>query len=148
MNSLDKVSKKQLSTAPKTENGHHLPATHTHTQTFIQEYKGPIPPPEYLVYYETLSPGISKRYIDEPLKESEERRRLQRDKFEKQHALESRGQLLAAFFMFTWTVGSLGAIYLGHDLGGIAALIGAVTMLITSFLRTKRKESLETKKSE
>jgi len=43
-----------------------------------QTYSGPIPPPNFLMQYEQIVPGIAKRFLEEPHLEAEHRRSLEK----------------------------------------------------------------------
>jgi len=118
-------------------------AGQSHIASF-SSYSGPIPPPEYLIHYEKMVPGIAKRFLEEPRLEAEHRRALERKMVETQIKMAGRGQLMAFSLAIVCVIGSFAAIFSGHSLLGLGALFLSIGAFIGVFIYGKNQKSAQT----
>lgn len=107
--------------------------------TSVQHYAGPIPPPEFLIHYEKLYPGIAKVFLEEPHIEAEHRRSLEKKMVEEQIRLSKRGQFIACCFGIFVLLGAFASIFLGYSLEGLATVVAAIGAFVSIFLYTKKR---------
>jgi uncharacterized membrane protein len=110
------------------------------SMTSFASYSGPIPPPNFLLEYEKMVPGIAKRFLEEPHVESEHRRALQKMMAQEQVKLANRGQKMAFLLAGSCTLGAFGAIFLGYSLEGLGALVASITTFAYIFCYVKRRQ--------
>ncbi len=103
-------------------------------------YSGPIPPPDYLALYEKMVPGISKRFLEEPHAEAEHRRSLETKMVDAQIELGKRGQIIACCIASACVIGSFTAIFSGHNLWGLGALLLSVGAFVSVFIYGKNSK--------
>jgi uncharacterized membrane protein len=116
-------------------------AENSATSHLTSMYSGPIPPPEYLTLYEKMVPGIAKRFLEEPHFEAEHRRNLERKMIEAQIELAKKGQLIASMLAGACVVGSFAAIFFGHNLWGLGALLLSIGGFVGVFIYGKNHKS-------
>jgi len=110
------------------------------SMTSFASYSGPIPPPNFLVEYEKMVPGIAKRFLDEPRIESEHRRTLESMMAQEQVKLANRGQKMAFSLASFCTIGAFVAIFLGYSLEGLGALVASIATFAYIFCYVKRRQ--------
>lgn len=103
-------------------------------------YSGPIPPPDFLVQYEAMVPGIAKKFLEEPRLEAEHRRSLENKMVNAQTQLAARGQKMAFIIAVVCITASFAAIFLGHSLPGVSTLFFSITALVGVFIYGKNKK--------
>ena len=118
------------------------------------EYSGPIPPPELLIAFEQVLPGLAERIVKSSEVEAEHRRFIQRTTLLEEIKLRNRpyderrlGQILGFSIGVIAIVAGVIASYLGHPITGGFVGTGGVLGLVTAFLfskSTKPKEKDET----
>lgn len=94
------------------------------------QYRGPVPPPEWMEHYERIVPGSAKQMMDDVHDQSAHRRQIEREESQTEITLAKRGQLFgfttacAGFVVvMTGMVGGLYLAYAGVSLGGGIALV-------------------------
>jgi uncharacterized membrane protein len=102
-------------------------------------YSGPIPSPNFLIEYERMVPGIAEKFLNEPHLEAEHRRTLEKMMAEKQIDLADRGQKMAFALASLCVIGAFGAIFFGHSLEGLGALIASIAVFAGIFYCAKKK---------
>jgi len=107
--------------------------------TTFASYSGPIPPPNFLVQYEQMVPGIAKRFLDEPHIEAEHRRSLEKTMALEQVKIAKRGQIMAFSLATFCAVGGFGAIFLGYRLEGLGALVASIATFAYVFCYAKKR---------
>lgn len=103
-------------------------------------YSGPIPPPNFLVEYERMVPGIAKKFLNAPHLEAEHRRNLEKMVTEKQLKLANRGQKMAFALASLCVVGAFGTIFFGYSLEGLGALLVSIAVFAGIFYHAKKKQ--------
>lgn len=112
-----------------------------------RSFSGPLPPPELLAEYDKIAPGCAEKIIQQFISQGNHRMRLEKMVIEGDTKRANWG-LAAGFTLgLIGLIGAFVVISLGHSVGGVAALIVALTPLVGSFLfaRDKRKKELEEK---
>lgn len=104
-------------------------------------YAGPIPPPQFLVQYEQMVPGIAKRFLEEPHLEAEHRRSIERRVVEERIKLSRRGQWMAFSLACITICGAFSSILLGYKIAGLGALFISVASLIGVFIYARKQPS-------
>jgi len=108
--------------------------------TAYASYSGPIPPPNFLVEYERMVPGIAKRLLNEPHLEAEHRRTLEKMMAEKQFKLANRGQKMAFALASLCVIGAFGTIFFGYSFEGLGALLVSIAVFAGIFYSAKKKQ--------
>ncbi|MCI0381570.1 MAG: DUF2335 domain-containing protein [Chlamydiae bacterium] len=111
-------------------------------------YSGPIPPPDHLMMYEKMVPGIAKRFLEEPHLEAEHRRNLEKKMVEAKIELGKRGQIIACILASACVIGSFAAIFSGHNIWGLGALLLSIGGLISVFIYSKNHKPSRPEKIE
>jgi uncharacterized membrane protein len=118
-------------------------------QSSIQQFSGPLPPPEHLREYEQIVPGAAERLIKMAEDQSVHRRGLENRVIDAQIRQSDRGQWMAVAVAMLFLAGSIwvtlaGFPWVGSILGGttVASLVG---IFITS--KWQQKKDLEQKRS-
>lgn len=104
-------------------------------------YSGPIPPPEHLMMYERMVPGIAKQFLEEPHQEAEHRRNIETKIVDAQIKLANKGQNRGFILASVCVAASFLAIYLGYPLGGLGALFLSIGAFISVFMYGKSHKS-------
>ena len=114
-----------------------------YAQTTLQQFSGPLPPPEILGSYEAVLPGSADRIITMAEKQQVHRENIETRVIAANIRQEQFG--LAAGFILALTVisGSLLAIFNGKDIVGLVGIIGSVGSLATIFLYSRSKDRAE-----
>lgn len=102
-------------------------------------YSGPVPLPGILVEYEKLYPGIAKQFLEEPHKEAEHRRSLEKKVADAQIKLANRGQIFAFILSSAFTVGGIYLASQGHNFAGFGTLATLIITLGIVFGVVKRR---------
>ena len=68
--------------------------------TAAYTYSGPTPPPNVLIQYEEMVPGIAKKFLEAPHIEATHRRELAKLLVQEKTKLAKRGQLFAFYLAF------------------------------------------------
>lgn len=110
------------------------------SMTSFASYSGPTPPPVHLIEYEKIVPGIAKRFLEEPHTEAEHRRTLEKMMAHEQIKLSNRGQMMAFSLAGFCIVGAFTAIFMGHSLEGLGALITSIGVFACIFFYSKRRQ--------
>lgn len=92
-----------------------------------------LPPPDEIACYEKYCPGITQKLIDTYAKQVDHRIMLEKTVILSKENRATRGQVLAFILGLTIIIGGFVLIAIGKNGYGIAAIIGAVATLITSF---------------
>lgn len=115
-----------------------------------QGFSGPIPPSGELAHYEEILPGLANRIMalaEQALEAEVEDRRGVRQTADMQVRLEAsavkRGQWFAFIVALSGIAGSLGAVYLGSPTTASIIAGSTLTVLVGSFLGTRRTRSHE-----
>jgi len=103
------------------------------------QYSGPIPPPNFLIQYEQLLPGIAKRFLEEPHVEAQHRRVLEELLVQEQIKLSRRGQKMAFCLATVYILGAFSAIFLGYSIEGLGALVVSVATFAGIFIYAKKR---------
>ncbi|MBX3718663.1 MAG: DUF2335 domain-containing protein [Parachlamydiales bacterium] len=109
--------------------------------TSFASYSGPIPPPNFLIEYERMVPGIAKKFLEEPQIESEHRRAIEKMIAQEQVKLANRGQIMACTIAAVCVIGSFTAIFSGHDIWGLGALLLSIGAFVSVFIYGKSHKS-------
>ncbi|MCX6989543.1 MAG: DUF2335 domain-containing protein [Chlamydiae bacterium] len=118
-----------------------IPSAQQHVASF-SSYSGPIPPPDYLIQYEKLLPGIAKKFLEAPYQESEHRRTLEVKMVDAQIKLGYRGQVIAGLIAGACVIGSFAAIYFGHSIEGLGTLLFSIGAFVGVFIYGKNKKTI------
>lgn len=108
--------------------------------TTYASYSGPIPPPNFLVEYERMVPGIAKRLLNEPRLEAEHRRAIEKMMADNQLKLAKRGQKMAFTLASLCVIGAFGTIFLGYSFEGLGALLVSIAVFAGIFYNAKKKQ--------
>ena len=115
------------------------------TETRLEQFSGPIPPPDTLERYERLVPGGAERILRMAEQEAEHGRALQRATLDADVAarsraleIEARGQLFALIVVVLGLAVTAALAATGHETA--AAAVGGATLvsLATAFIGTYR----------
>ncbi len=108
--------------------------------TSFAAYSGPIPPPHFLVEYEKLLPGIAIKFLEEPHREAEHRRSLEKMMVQKQVELASRGQIMAFVLASLCVILAFIAIFFGYSLAGLGVLVTSIASFVYAFCYEKKRQ--------
>lgn len=114
----------------------------------LEMYSGPIPHPDILEKYDELDPGAAKLIIENGVKESEHRRKLEVQAMN-YTAKDSKRREWMGFFLgiIIILVGAL-LIYLGHTITGtVLSGISAVSLFVGNSSEEDKSEKKEDKNS-
>jgi len=120
----------------------------------VQQYSGPIPPPELLAAFEKVVPGLASKIVQWKEDESNHRRQLELTELEGNIKLKNRrfdekkrGQVLGFWIGTIAIISGTISIIFDHPLAGSFMGGGGVVSLVSAFLYSKR-ESIPAKKQE
>jgi len=101
-------------------------------------FSGPLPPPDLLLEYDQVAPGLAERIVLMAEKEGDHRRTMQRGLLRL-----SWGGLISAFVItMTGIVGGIALIHEGKSTEGLTTMITAMAALVAVYLtRGGRKKS-------
>jgi uncharacterized membrane protein len=106
----------------------------------IQAFAGPVPHPDILQKYEQLFPGISQRYLEEPLNEANHRRTCEKQHLEATVSLSKRGQWMAYSLALISVVGAFALIFLGFGIAGLSTFFGSIAAFVGVFIWGRSRE--------
>ncbi len=109
--------------------------------TAFTSFSGPIPPPNFLKEYELIVPGIAQRFLDEPHKEAEHRRALEKLMVYEQIKLNKNGQKMAFGLALLSICAAFSSIWLGYELAGASTFIVSICSLVGIFLYAKKNQN-------
>lgn len=116
-------------------------------QQVIQQYQGPIPPPESLKKFDEIEPGLASRIVTMAEKNGDHLRDIQkqqvahdRQKTEQEVDIVKRGQLFAFILMVLFLILASVLIFTGK--GIIGTIFGTVSIIavILAFLNPLKKK--------
>ncbi len=113
-------------------------------------FQGPLPPPEQLVKYEAIMPGMTERLVrlhertfEMAKDQSEHRRALERHVIESNTKSSNRGQWMAySIMLVTFFAGCL-LVYLGKRTEGLWSMFGPLAGILAIFLHARSKQDKE-----
>lgn len=96
----------------------------------ISMYSGPIPTPRILAGYEALDKGAAHKIIDNALKESEQRRSLEKDRQKRRGKLAWVSLIITGIFVLVFAVAAFYLILNNHPyFGGASVFIAFFTFM-------------------
>lgn len=105
-------------------------------------HSGPLPAPEDLAQYETISPGAAHRIISMAERNMEHRHSMEKALVEREYGLRTRGQWLAIMALFSMITLIAFTFWLGQPIAG-SILGGATLAAITGMFLGHQKEAQE-----
>ena len=97
-------------------------------------FSGPVPPPNYLIEYDRICPGISIKFLNAPHEEAEHRRKLELLIAQQQLSLYKRGQWMAFILANVCIIAAFVTIFLGYDVAGLGALLISASLFAGVFI--------------
>lgn len=85
-----------------------------------------------------LVPGISQRFLEEPLKEAEHRRALEQKIINEKIRMGRRGQIMAFLLGLLSIAVAFAAIFLGHSLAGLGTFLISAASFAGVFIYAKK----------
>lgn len=115
-------------------------------QSVSIERSGFLPAPEDLEQYEKLYPGMTKILMDEFQKQTSHRIKMESMVVTSGIQNMQRGQIFAFIIALVVIFGGFALVFVGKNIFGLAAILGALATLIGVFIYgniSKRKERLQ-----
>lgn len=106
----------------------------------ITSFSGPVPPPNFLLEYEKIHPGIAKKFLEGPSIEAEHRRNIETLMIQEQISLNKRGQWMAFFLAILCLSVGMISISLGFDLAGFGTLLISISVFAGVFIYSKKQK--------
>jgi uncharacterized membrane protein len=103
-------------------------------------FSGPVPPPDFLAAYEQVQPGLASRLVSLAEKNSEHIRSRQASAQKFEFIQVFAGQLFAFLLCLAAFVCGTILLFNGKELGGFAAIISALAVLVTSLIYKKQSQ--------
>lgn len=103
-------------------------------------HSGPIPDPETLRRYNEVLPGTAEKIIDAFERQNKHRISIEEKAVNHGIYIEKVGQFFAFLITITALCGSLGLIFIGKSIEGIAGVIVAIAGLVASFIYKNKKD--------
>jgi uncharacterized membrane protein len=99
----------------------------------VQQFSGPMPPPEVLAEYDRIIPGAAERILAMAEANGSQRRALENRTLETNRLLALTGQWLAFAIAMTAIAGGIWLASRGQSLEGLTSLLAALGSLLVVF---------------
>lgn len=103
-------------------------------------FAGPLPHPGMLKAYDEVIPGLGERIVSQFERQTEHRQDLERQSLSAGILLAKRGQIIALCISGSVILIAAGLLYVDKTVGGLVALVTALTPLIVSFLEGRKHQ--------
>lgn len=109
----------------------------------VEQFSGPLPPPELLERYEQLIPGAAARLLAMAEQQAAHRQAIERVVITTRAKREGRGQWIAAGLALVVLLGAMGLIAIGKNLEGLVAVLAEIAALAGVFVYGRRRQEKE-----
>lgn len=109
-----------------------------------------LPPPEEMIQYENLRPGITDALLTAFQEQTHHRMEIERKVIDSGISNSKRGQIFAFILSLIVIIGGFALIFLDKNALGITSILGALTALVGTFIygnKSKQKERIEKDKN-
>lgn len=109
----------------------------------IEQFSGPLPPPEVLAKYNDIEPGFANRIMAMAESQSHHRQAMESVVISSRIRYEGRAQILAAVIALALGLGSLWLISIGKSIEGVSAIIAELAAFTWVFMYGRRSQQKE-----
>lgn len=109
----------------------------------LQQFSGPLPPPEILEKYNAVEPGFANRIMAMAEEQSRHRQNMERMVIDRRTRHEGRAQVLAFVLALAIGGGAVWLISIGKSLEGLGTIVAELTAFAGVFIYGKRRQQQE-----
>lgn len=109
----------------------------------LQQFSGPLPPPEILEKYNNIEPGFANRIMRMAESQSQHRQAMERLIIESRTRYEGRAQILATIIALLLGGGCVWLISIGKSVEGVAAIIAELAAIAAVFIYGRKRQEKE-----
>ena len=109
----------------------------------VQEFSGPLPPPEILRKYNDIEPGFANRIMTMAESQSHHRQTMESLVIGSRIRYEGRAQILASIIALALGLGSIWLISIGKSIEGVSAIIAELAAFTWVFMYGRRHQEKE-----
>lgn len=99
-----------------------------------ERFVGPIPPPDLLEKYNSIIPNGAERIMAMAERQATHRQYIERKTIDGDHGRSWAGLIVGGIISFLVINGGLLLIYFDKPIGGLAAILGTLSTLVTAFI--------------
>lgn len=118
------------------------------TQTRVESYSGPIPPPEILSHLNDIIPGGAERVLAMAERQSAHRIEIEKSHLKEQQRQSNRGQFFAFFVTLVLIASGTYLAALGHEVVSGMIFGGTMISIAGVFLHGKRQQRADLRNKE
>jgi uncharacterized membrane protein len=109
----------------------------------MEQWQGPLPPPEKLAAFNNAFPGCAERIVARTESQSQHRQELERTVITGNVAMARRGQWIGGGLAAIAMLGGIGLLILGRDIQGYVLLVGEAVSFGYVWMTGRNKQQAE-----